>query len=57
MSKFARLVEILKAKGLPASEAGGIAYNQGKKKFNKKVMTKAATEHKPAASVQKAMKK
>jgi hypothetical protein len=57
MSKFAKLKSMLESKGLPASEAGGIAYKQGVKKFGKKVMSKASTEHKSASSVQKALKK
>jgi hypothetical protein len=42
MSKFKELVNKLEAKGLPAKEAGGIAYNQGVKKYGAAGMYKKA---------------
>ena len=42
MGKFKALVKKLEAKGLPASEAGGIAYKQGVKKYGKAGMQKKA---------------
>jgi hypothetical protein len=48
MGAFNTLVGKLEAKGLPASEAGGIAYKQGAKKYGKKAMAKGAATGKPA---------
>lgn len=42
MGAFKKLVGKLEAKGLPAKEAGGIAYKQGVKKFGKEGMAKKA---------------
>lgn len=39
---FKKLVGKLEKKGLPAKEAGGIAYNQGVKKFGKAGMAAKA---------------
>ena len=39
---FKKLEAKLEAKGLPKSEAGGIAYKQGAKKYGKAGMTKKA---------------
>ena len=50
MGKFSNLVNHLEAKGLPASEAGGIAYKQGVKKNGKKAMAEGAAKGKPAAT-------
>jgi hypothetical protein len=41
---FKKLVGKLEAKGLPASEAGGIAYKQGVKKYGKAGMAKKAAQ-------------
>lgn len=57
MSKFAKLQAMIEKHGYSKESAGAISASVGRKKFGKKVMTKAAAEHKPAASVQKAMKK
>ncbi len=57
MSKFKKLQSMLEKQGHSAESAGAIAASAGRKKFGKKVMAKSAAEHKPAASVQKAMKK
>jgi hypothetical protein len=51
MSAFKRLVGKLEAKGLPKSEAGGIAYNQGKKKLGAKEMARRAKEGRQHESV------
>lgn len=40
MGAFKKLEEKLEKKGLPKSEAGGIAYKQGVKKFGKAGMQK-----------------
>jgi hypothetical protein len=40
--KFKKLVKKLEDKGLPASEAGGIAYKEGVKKYGKTGMKKKA---------------
>lgn len=39
---FKKLVSKLEKKGLPASEAGGIAYKQGVKKYGKAGMAEKA---------------
>jgi hypothetical protein len=39
---FKKLVSKLEKKGLPAGEAGGIAYKQGVKKYGKEGMEKKA---------------
>ena len=43
MGAFKKLVGKLERKGLPAKEAGGIAYKQGVKKYGKQGMAKKAT--------------
>lgn len=53
MGAFAALQAKLEAKGLPASEAGGIAYKQGVKKDGKAAMAKGARLGKPAADFKK----
>lgn len=57
MSKFAKLKSMLESKGLPSSEAGGILYNQGKKKFGKKAMSLSSKNHIPAATAKQELKK
>lgn len=57
MSKFAKLKAMLESKGLPASEAGGIAYKQGKKHYGAKAMALGAKNHISAASAKKELKK
>lgn len=42
MGAFKKLVKKLEGKGLPAKEAGGIAYKQGVKKFGKDGMARKA---------------
>lgn len=42
MSKFKKLEEKLEKKGMSKAEAGGIAYNQGVKKYGKAGMAKKA---------------
>lgn len=44
MPAFKKLVKKLESKGLPAKEAGGIAYNQGVKKFGKAGMAAKAAK-------------
>jgi hypothetical protein len=56
MGAFAQLKAKLEAKGLPASEAGGIAYKQGAKKYGKTAMAKGAAAGKPAADFAKKKK-
>lgn len=51
MSKFAALKEKLEREGKSPAQAGGIAYSAGVKKFGKSVMSKAAAQGKPAASI------
>lgn len=46
---FKKLVKKLESKGLPKSEAGGIAYKQGAKKFGKAGMAKKAAAGKARA--------
>jgi len=52
MGAFKNLVSKLEAKGLPAKEAGGIAYNEGKAKYGK-----AGMAAKAKAGMKKAGKK
>lgn len=42
MSKFKQLVDKLESKGMSEKEAGGIAYNQGVKKYGKRKMLQMA---------------
>jgi hypothetical protein len=46
MGAFKKLVGKLEAKGLPKKEAGGIAYNQGVKKYGKAGMERKAARGK-----------
>lgn len=56
MSKFEALKNKLAKQGYSSESAGNIAYSVGKKKYGKKVMSKAAHEHKPASEVKKGNK-
>lgn len=51
MGAFDTLVAKLSDKGMPASEAKGIAANAGRKKFGKKRFQKAAALGKPVSKV------